>query len=61
MSARSQPVAPAAGGEESMGPELLDTCLTECVPLYGVLLECSRVGPMLPLDLKFAKVSSVPF
>jgi len=34
----SWPVAPAAGGEELMGPVLLDVSLTECAPLYGALL-----------------------
>lgn len=35
----SRPVAPAGGGEEPMGPVLLDVSLMECAPLYGALLD----------------------
>lgn len=54
-------MVPAAGGEEPTGPGFLDMSLTECVPLYGALLQRPAVGPRLPPDLKFAKLSSVPF
>lgn len=54
-------MAPADGGEEPMGPVLLDLCLTECEPPYGALLEGTTVGPVLPPDLKFAKFSFVLF